>query len=152
MSEELLNEFPHVVKSEDGLLLVEADQIIEVCTFLKNKGFDFLEAISGADFEEYLEVIYNIASYSKPDRVMLTVRISKDNPILPTVTSLWRGANWHEREAYDMFGIKFKGHPKLARILLPDSWNGYPLLKSYPLDKEQKVELEDETGVEICQI
>jgi len=152
MSEELLNEFPHAVKFEDGLLLVEADRIVDVCAFLKNKGFDFLEAISGADFEEYLEVIYNIASYGSGDRVELVARLPKDNPILPTITSLWSGANWHEREAYDMYGIKFTKHPNLSRILLPDSWEGYPLLKSYPLDKEQEVKLEDETGVEICQI
>jgi NADH-quinone oxidoreductase subunit C len=152
MIEELLNAFPDAVKSEDSLIIVEAERIVDVCAHLKTEGFDFLESISGADFEDHLEVIYNIASYSSSDRIILTVRILKDTPILPSVTGLWRGANWHEREAYDMLGIKFMGHPNLSRILLPDSWEGYPLLKSYPLDKEQEVKLEDETGVEICQI
>ncbi|VUT27492.1 MAG: NADH ubiquinone oxidoreductase chain C [Candidatus Syntrophoarchaeum sp. GoM_oil] len=152
MIEELLNTFPDAVKSEDNLILVKAEHIVDVCSHIKKKGFDFLEAISGADFEDHIEVIYNIASYEKPDRITLTVKISNDNPILPSVNSVWSGANWHEREAYDMFGIKFTGHPNLSRILLPDSWEGYPLLKSYPLDKEQEVKLEDETGVEICQI
>jgi len=152
MIEKLTEKFPDAVTEEDGLIVVEPEHIVDVCSYLRNNGFDFLEAISGVDYEDRMEVIYNIASYTSSERLMLTVRIPKENPVLPSVTGVWKGANWHEREAYDMFGIKFRGHPKLSRILLPDSWEGHPLLKSYPLNKEQEVKLEDETGELICQI
>ena len=78
-----------------------------------------------------LEVIYNLYSLPLNHSLMLQVKLPREQPIIPSVTEIWKGANWHEREAFDLFGITFEGHPDLRRILLPDDWEGHPLLKDY---------------------
>ncbi|MHC1567164.1 MAG: NADH-quinone oxidoreductase subunit C [Candidatus Syntropharchaeia archaeon] len=131
---------------------VKREKLLETCRSLRDKGFDYLECISGVDYKDRFEVVYILGSYSGPQHVMITTELPKEDPVIPSVTSIWIGADWHEREVYDMFGIIFKEHPRLSRILLPDSWEGYPLRKEYPIDREQEVSLTDETGEEICQI
>ena len=123
-------------------LLIEADRIAEVCLELRDNPetyFDFLSCLSGVDYgieAGRFGVVYHLASI--PYQLQLTLKISQANnrdeeylPTFPSVTSVYRTADWHEREAYDLIGIFFEGHPDLRRILLPDDWEGYPLRKDY---------------------
>jgi NADH-quinone oxidoreductase subunit C len=123
-------------------LLIEPDHIAAVCLELRNNPntyFDFLSSLTGVDYgaeTNRFGVVYHLASI--PYQTQLTLKISKENersleelPSFPSVTSVYRTADWHEREAYDLVGIFFEGHPDLRRILLPDDWEGYPLRKDY---------------------
>ncbi len=106
----------------------------EVMTHLRRErdlNFDSLMCLSGVDKGEKLAVVYHLCS--TPFNVKLTVRavIDRENPTIPTVEDLWPCANWHEREAYDMFGVNFEGHSDLRRILCPDDWEGHTLRKDY---------------------
>jgi len=113
--------------------------IVEVCAALKAGAakFDFLADLCGADGgveeEPRFEVNYHLFSTTKHHRLRLKVLLNEANAHVPTVTSVWRTANWHERETFDLFGIVFDGHPDLRRILLPDDWQGYSLRKDFPL-------------------
>lgn len=118
--------FPHVV--------VEAARIVEVCEFLRDDdalAFDFLSSIAGVDKGNQLEVVYTIHSYLKRHNFGVKARVPRSEPNLPSVTSVWSAADWHERETYDLMGINFEGHSDLRRILLPPDWEGYPLRKDY---------------------
>lgn len=123
-------------------LLIKPENIADVCRELRdneNTYFDFLSCLSGIDYgvnENMFGVVYHLASI--PYKTQLTLKVQKyhdrsreDLPSFPTVTSVWKTADWHEREAYDLLGIWFEGHPDLRRILLPDDWEGYPLRKDY---------------------
>jgi NADH-quinone oxidoreductase subunit C len=114
--------------------------IVEVCAALKSGAdakFDFLADICGADRgveeEPRFEVNYHLFSTTKHHRLRLKVLLNETNVHVPTVTGVWRTANWHERETFDLFGIVFDDHPDLRRILLPDDWQGYALRKDFPL-------------------
>lgn len=99
-------------------------------------GFDYLVDIGATDhFVEGLrfEVVYNLVSLGRRLRVRVKARVPEDDPVVDTVTDLWPGAAWHEREAYDMMGIRFQGHPDLRRIYLPEDFEYYPLRKEFPL-------------------
>ncbi|HEV2826824.1 MAG TPA: NADH-quinone oxidoreductase subunit C [Pyrinomonadaceae bacterium] len=120
--------------------IVPAQHIVEVCAALKTDAdakFDFLADICGADRgveeEPRFEVNYHLFSTTKHHRLRLKVVLDEANVHVPTVTGVWRTANWHERETFDLFGIIFDGHPDLRRILLPDDWQGYALRKDFPL-------------------
>ncbi len=102
-----------------------------VCRLLRDIGFEYLNCISGADWVTHLEVVYNMSSLQHPNKVHLRVPVDRNNPTIRTVTDIWAGANWHERECYDLFGVRFDGHPDHRRILLPEDWVGYPLRKDY---------------------
>jgi NADH-quinone oxidoreductase subunit C len=100
-------------------------------------GFSFLSDITTLDrfpMEPRFEVNYHLLSIDRRDRLRLKVRIAGNDPMVPSVTSVWPTANWHERENYDLFGIRFDGHPDLRRILMPDDWEGHPLRKDYPVE------------------
>ena len=118
-------------------LKVGADSIHEVCEFLHQNEktyFDSLSCLTGIDNgeeSETMEVIYHLYSIPFDIHLVLIVEVDRKEPIVDSVSDIWRGANWHEREAYDLLGIKFKNHPDLRRILLPDDWEGYPLRKDY---------------------
>ncbi len=90
-----------------------------------------LHCLSGVDWPDYFESVYHLWSMTHKHWTVLKVRMSKDEPKVPTMTHLWPAADWHEREAYDLFGIQYEGHPDLTRILLPDEWEGHPLRKDY---------------------
>jgi NADH-quinone oxidoreductase subunit C len=97
---------------------------------------DFLSDLCGVDYPERksrFEIVYNLCSLKHGHRIRIKALIPEDNPSIDSVVSIWSGANWHEREACDMFGIVFNGHPDLRRILMPEEWNGFPLRKNYPL-------------------
>ena len=117
-----------------------ADQIVDVCSFLKSSAegrFDFLADICGADRgvedEPRFEVNYHLFSTTRYHRLRLKVVLNEENVHVPTVTGVWRTANWHERETFDLFGVVFDGHPDLRRILLPEDWQGHALRKDFPL-------------------
>jgi NADH-quinone oxidoreductase subunit C len=123
-------------------LLIDAERIAEVCLELRNNSktyFDFLSCLTGFDYgveDGRFGVVYHLASI--PYNSQLTLKISKTNdrnkgnlPSFPSITSVYRAADWHEREAYDMLGIYFEGHPDLRRLLIPDDWEGFPLRKDY---------------------
>lgn len=96
--------------------------------------FDMLSCLTGIDNGPEagtMEVIYNFYSIPFNHHLTLKVTIPRDSPEVDSVEDIWKTANWHEREAYDMFGIKFKGHPDLRRILMPGDWEGFPLRKDY---------------------
>lgn len=120
--------------------IVPREHIVEVCLALKagaETGFNFLADICGADRgveeEPRFEVNYHLFSTTKYHRLRLKVLLDEADVRVPTVTGVWRTANWHERETYDLFGVVFEGHPDLRRILLPDDWQGYSLRKDFPL-------------------
>jgi NADH-quinone oxidoreductase subunit C len=99
--------------------------------------FDLLSDISAVDrfpIEPRFEVNYHLVSISLRQTLRLRVWISGQDPVLDTITPVWPTANWHEREIYDLFGIRFEGHPDLHRILMPDDWEGHPLRKDYPVE------------------
>jgi NADH-quinone oxidoreductase subunit C len=79
-------------------------------------------------------VIYHLLSTTKKERLRLKVRLSGDSPVIDSVTSIWAGANYFEREVYDLFGVRFSGHPYMRRLLMPEDWEGHPLRKDYPVE------------------
>lgn len=119
-----------------GISLQTTD-LIEVMTFLHyTEGFyfDSLSCLSGLDNgpeANTMEVIYNLYSIPYNQHLTIKIELNRESPIVPTVESIWRTADWQEREAYDMYGIQFKGHPDLRRILMPADWDGFPLRKDY---------------------
>ncbi len=116
---------------------IEKDKIAEVCRYLRDEEkFDFLSDLCGAHYptrEKPFEVVYHLYSIRNKNYIRLKVWLA-DGEHAPTMSGVWGTANWHEREAYDMYGIEFDGHPDLRRILLPDDWKGFPLRKDYPLE------------------
>ena len=112
---------------------INRENLIDVCTWLKEKGFDHLSSVVGVDYPENFEVVYHLWSYSLKELISLKVPVPKDDPKIQSVTSIWRGANWHERETAEMFGITFEGHPDPRKLLLPDDFEGYPLRKDFKL-------------------
>jgi len=118
--------------------LIKKDILIEICSFLKEDPalqFNFLSDVVGSDYypqNPRFEVVYHLYSIPQRHRLRLKVKIEEEEAV-PSVTSIWKGADWAEREAYDMFGIEFEGHPDLRRIYMPQDWEGFPLRKDYPL-------------------
>jgi NADH-quinone oxidoreductase subunit C len=151
MSTEVLHEFVSKLKEENPswvadvkqalgeiTIFVPRESIVDVCSALKTKhGFDMLADLCGADrgVEEdpRFEVNYHLFSTKHYNRLRLKVLLSEDEPSVKSVVSLWKTANWHERETYDLVGVIFDGHPDLRRILLPSDFDGHALRKDYPL-------------------
>lgn len=123
--------------SSPSIIEIPRDQIHGVCSFLHENEktyFDSLACLTGIDNgeeENTMEVVYTLYSIPYDFQIMISVTLDRSNPEVDSVTDIWRGANWHEREAYDLLGIKFNNHPDLRRILLPDDWEGHPLRKDY---------------------
>ena len=130
-------------------LTIKKESITKIARFLKENrelGFDFLSDLCGVDRVEtdgVFEVVYHLYSIYKNHRLRLKVSIPSNEPRISTVTDVWKTANWHEREAYDMFGIKFDDHPDLRKILTPDDFEGHPLRKDYPVDGRQPATLRE---------
>ncbi|WP_454880544.1 NADH-quinone oxidoreductase subunit C [Sphingobacterium detergens] len=120
-------------------LFVHVEDLVPVCSFLRDTEglyFDFLSNITAVDYEDHFTIVYHLTSLPYQHTVVLKVELEGNRsldelPEIPSVTSIWRTADWHEREAFDLMGIYFSGHPDLRRILLPDDWEGYPLRKDY---------------------
>jgi NADH-quinone oxidoreductase subunit C len=119
-------------------VLVEPASITEIALAMKDEhGFDLLADLCGVDRgpeeDPRFEVNYHLFSTTHYGRIRLKVRVPEDDASVPTVTGIWATANWHERETFDLFGIRFDGHPDLRRILLPSDFDGHALRKDYPL-------------------
>ena len=123
------------LEAMDPFVVIRAPIIDRVCAFLKSDpelSFDSLQLLSAVDAGEELVVVYHLFSMRHRHWIVLKAMLTdRENPHLPTVDVVWRGANWHEREAYDMMGIVFDGSRDLRRILCPDDWDGFPLRKDY---------------------
>ena len=120
-------------------IVIPKEKIVEVCTFLKDDDelcFNLLADLCGIDMNTSVNrfgVIYNLYSFTNKHRIRLKTFVEEEQPKLPTVTSVWGTANWHERETFDMFGIIFEGHPDLRRMYMPDEFEYHPLRKDFPL-------------------
>jgi len=121
----------------DTCVRVSLDKIHEICAWLKeDQHFVYLVDLFGADrftSEDRFEVIYNIISLKTGTRIYLKVWCPEEEPVVASVTDIWPAANWNEREAWDMFGIKFDGHPDLRRMFMPEDFQYHPLRKEFPL-------------------
>lgn len=122
-------------------LVINSEYLAPICAFLQADErfyFDYLTSISGVDYgeeENKMEVVYHLQSIVNEYFIVLKCSLTRPNlpemPHLPSVSHIWKAAEWHERECYDLFGIFFEGHPDLRRILLPEDWEGHPLRKDY---------------------
>jgi len=126
------------VKAEgvpDPFVKAAPNAIADISKFMRDDPelrFDYLMCLSGVDLgKNLLGVVYHLSSMTHHHKITLKVEIPAENPVVPTVSAVWPTANWHEREAFDLFGIRFSDHPDLRRILLPDDWDGHPLRKDY---------------------
>ncbi len=121
----------------DQTLVVRREDIVRVAEFVKNSlGFDLVIDVLGVD--QYraaarYEVVYNVYALQHRRYLRLKVTTEEEHPVVPTVTGVWPGANWHERETFDMFGIRFEGHPDLRRMYMPEEFDYHPLRKDFPL-------------------
>ncbi|MBU8933009.1 MAG: NADH-quinone oxidoreductase subunit C [candidate division Zixibacteria bacterium] len=148
----LQSKFGEIIKREDGFrgeqtFMIDADSLFSVCEALHDNDeldIKFLADITAIDWfghesaeEGRFEVVYNLYSLSYCYRFFLNIRLGEDNPTVRSITDIWAGANWLEREVYDMFGVTFEGHPDLTRILTPDDFEGHPLRKDFRQPYEQ---------------
>jgi NADH-quinone oxidoreductase subunit C len=115
---------------------IEPAQYASVAAFVKETiGCQFFSFLSAVDWKaDGLEVVTWVDNVESKVSLVMRAKLGAENPSIPSLVSVYRGANWMERECFDMFGIRFEGHPDLRRILLPDDWEGHPLLKSYAVD------------------
>lgn len=121
-------------------VLVATGEIAKVLAFLKQDplyDYDMLNNLTAVDYPEYFEVVYHLYSRQNRHTVTVKTRAAKDLPEVESVTGLWPGANFQEREVYDLLGIHFRNHPNLQRILLPDTFIGYPLRKDFKAVKPE---------------
>ncbi len=119
---------------------VPSERLLDVCRWLRdNPEFDmsYLSFVSAIDWPDRFEVVYHLASVNLGHGLTLKTSIPKERPSIPSVVELWPGADWHEREAYDLFGIVFEGHPDLRRIMMSAAWTGHPLRKDYVYEDPQ---------------
>lgn len=133
----------NVETEPDLTIYVASDKLLPICQFLHDDpelNFVYVADITAVDYPERtprFDVVYHLYSIDKNHRVRVKTGVNEGNGIF-SVTGIWKGADWFEREVYDMFGIEFTGHPDLRRILLPDDWTGHPLRKDYPLQGNTK--------------
>lgn len=129
----------HLDAVADAYCLIKPEAIADVAKYCRDElGFNYLACLSGVDHMDKkkettdLGVVYHLQSFDDArHRFVLKVRLSRENPVVPTVENVWRTADWHEREAYDMVGVVFSGHHNLTRILCAEDWEGHPLRKDY---------------------
>lgn len=141
--QKLKRAFPKIAAAESEfrgewtLLILDSGRIAEVCQFAKKElGFDYLVDISSVDNygeDPRFEIVYELYSYASQSHLRLVARVSEERAQAPSVTAVWRAADWHEREIYDMMGIRFSGHPDLRRILMWEGYPYHPLRKDFPL-------------------
>ena len=136
IASKLENQFPgSIVESNEYSLLVKSESLFELASFLKTApglDFDYLTAITAVDYYDYFEVIYQLTSIEHNHSLVVKTRCyGRDNLALPSVVSLWRGADFQEREIHDLMGIRFDGHPNMKPIVLWEGFQGHPLRKDY---------------------
>jgi len=136
VASKITERFPEAVSEvNDQAVLVKKGNLFEVIEHLKSNpelDFDYLNYITAVDYYDYFEVVYQLTSREHNCTLVLKTRCyERDKPSLPSIVSLWRGADFQEREIYDLMGITFEGHPNLKRIVLWEGFEGYPLRKDY---------------------
>jgi NADH-quinone oxidoreductase subunit C len=125
---------------DEMTIYVDRANIREACALLRDDAecaLNFLSDVTCVDWypaEPRFEVVYHLLSISKKERVRLKVRLDSSSPAVESITSVWPGANYFEREVFDLFGVRFTGHPYLRRLLMPEDWEGHPLRKDYPVE------------------
>ena len=125
---------------DEMTIYVERSCIRDACVLLRDDAdcpFNFLADVTCVDWfpsEPRFEVVYHLLSITKKERVRLKVRLDGSSPALDSVTQVWPGANYFEREVFDLFGVRFAGHPYLRRLLMPEDWEGHPMRKDYPVE------------------
>ena len=143
--EQIRAKFPQAVvetaefRGEQTIVLLP-EHLVAVCTYLRKQlAYTFFSSVTAVDWPERIpryDIVYHLLSISHLSELRLKVRVGtrgEEHPSVPTVSGVWPGANWYEREVYDLFGITFAGHPDLRRILMPNDWTTHPLRKDYPL-------------------
>lgn len=142
--DKLKEKFPEVVEeisyyAGQIIVRIQSHALLQVCSFLKEHPsieMNYLSCITGVDYperEKRFDIVYHLYSISKNHRLTLKINVG-ERECVPSVTKIWKTANWHEREAYDLLGISFSGHPQLERILTPEGFPHHPLRKDFPLE------------------
>lgn len=152
--EELKKALPFAVAGtgtqlDKPLAVIKKEEFLNAAEKVKEMGFDHLSVITGVDYKDRFEVVYNFFSYKKKENLVLKVILEHEKPEIDSLTPLWKGADWLERETYDLVGIKFIGHPNLRRILLPEGWLGHPLRRDYDMSVEQFVTIGEDGEDEV---
>jgi NADH-quinone oxidoreductase subunit C len=122
---------------DEMTLTVAGEDVVAACEALKAAGYNFFEDATAVDWypsEPRFQITYHILSLRMKQRVRLVVRLDGDMPALNSITGVWPSANFYEREIFDLFGVRFGGHPNLVRIMMPEDWQGHPLRKDYPVE------------------
>ena len=136
---------------KQAILVVEREKLVEICTYARDEEkFDYLVDVTAVDWpkrEKRFEVVLILYSFKKNERLRIKAQAAEGEKV-PSVTGVWGAANWLEREVFDMFGIRFEGHPNLKRILLPEEWQGYPLRKDYDILKQDTAWVRENLGIE----
>ncbi len=118
-------------------LVIAPESLRDACRTLQQAGYNFFEDVTCVDWypsEPRFQVTYHILSHRLKERVRLHVMVGSIDPSVDSITSIWPSANFYEREVWDLFGVRFHGHPSLRRIMLPEEWEGHPLRKDYPVE------------------
>jgi NADH-quinone oxidoreductase subunit C len=148
IAEQIKDRFPIEIKEiiefrGQASVVVKKDRIKDIMVYLHNTPelyFDYLQDLCGVDYidrkEPRFEVVYHLYSLRHRHMIRIRAEVPEDECSIDSIVDIWAGANWHERECFDMYGIKFKRHPDLRRILMPEDWEGYPLRKDYPLKSD----------------
>ncbi len=136
IASKLEERFPgSVVESSQACVLIKPDSLLEVAAFLKDTpelNFDYFNYVTAVDYFQYFEIIYQLTSLEHNHSLVFKARCyDRENPAVPSVVELWQGADFQEREIYDLMGIRFEGHPNLKRIFLWEGFQGYPLRKDF---------------------
>ena len=122
---------------EELTLTIAREAIINTCLTVQKAGYNFLEDVTAVDWypaSPRFQISYHIVSHSLKERIRLRVMVDEASSALDTIVSVWPSANYYEREIFDLFGVRFDGHPNLRRIMMPEDWSGHPLRKDYPVE------------------
>ncbi|MDY6892596.1 MAG: NADH-quinone oxidoreductase subunit C [Chloroflexota bacterium] len=136
IAEKIADQFPQaVIESEKDIVLVKSEFVADVCRFLKQTpglDFNFLVDLAGVDYLDYIEVVYHLLSLEHSHSIVLKTRCyDREKPVVPSVTPIWQGADFQEREIFDLLGVRFEGHYNMRRIFLWEGFEGYPLRRDF---------------------
>jgi NADH-quinone oxidoreductase subunit C len=137
VAQQIGEKFPDAITgSDETAVFVRSEALLEVARFIKDSlDLDYLNSITAVDYIDYFELVYHLTSLENNHSIILKTKCDeRENPKVPSVVSLWQGADFQEREIYDLMGISFEGHPNMKRIFLWDGFQGHPLRKDFPLD------------------
>lgn len=137
VAQQIGEKFPDAITgSDETAVFVRSEALLEVARFIKESlDLNYLNSITAVDYIDYFELVYHLTSLENNHSIILKTKChERENPKVPSVVSLWQGADFQEREIYDLMGISFEGHPNMKRIFLWDGFQGHPLRKDFPLD------------------